>query len=71
MIKAISRGQIFEISKMADIEVAARQRFYFKGFEGEDPAIISGILPAYDHRSRCSIKKTRLWSFAFWHMMRN
>ncbi len=49
MIKAISRELIFEISKMADIEVAKRQSFYFNGFAGEDSAIISGILPAYDH----------------------
>lgn len=34
---------------MADIEIAARQRFYFGQFEGEDAAVITGILPAYDH----------------------
>ncbi len=50
MIKAISRRQIFEMSNMADVEIAARQSFYFKGFDGEDPAIIAGILPFYDHR---------------------
>lgn len=50
MIKAISREQVFEMSNMADVEIAARQRFYFKSFDGEDPAIIAGILPFYDHR---------------------
>ena len=50
MIKAISREQVFEMSNMADVEIAARQRFYFKSFDGEDPAIIDGILPFYDHR---------------------
>lgn len=50
MIKAISRRQIFEMSNMADVELAARQSFYFKGFDGEAPALISSILPFYDHR---------------------
>ncbi len=49
MIKSISRRQIFEMSNMADVELAARQSFYFKGFDGEDPALISSILPFYDH----------------------
>ena len=50
MIKTISRQQIFEMSNMADVEIAARQHFYFKGFDGEDQAIILSILPVYDHR---------------------
>ncbi len=50
MIKTIYRRQIFEMSNMADVELAARQSFYFKGFDGEDPALISSILPFYDHR---------------------
>jgi hypothetical protein len=50
MINTLSRRQIFKMSNMADVELAARQSFYFKGFYGEDPALISSILPFYDHR---------------------
>ena len=50
MIKKISRRQIFEMSNMADVGIASRQRFYFKGFDGEDPALITSVLPFYDHR---------------------
>lgn len=50
MIKAISRQQVFELSRMADIAIAERQQFYFKQFDGENPAVITAILPVYDHR---------------------
>lgn len=50
MIKALSRQEIFERSKMADVEMAARQRFYFNQFDGEDSAMVASLLPFYDHR---------------------
>lgn len=50
MIQVLSRRNIFKQSKMADIEVAARQRFYFEQFTGEDPELIKSVMSYYDHR---------------------
>ena len=50
MIKAVCREDIFVMSKMADVAVAQRQRFYFDQFTGEDPAVILSVLPTYDHK---------------------
>lgn len=50
MIKAVCREDIFEMSKMADVAVAQRQRFYFDQFNEEDPDVILSVLPTYDHK---------------------
>lgn len=49
MIKPLPRHKIFEISQIADRDIAKRQSFYFQGFEGEAPAVIESIIPFYDH----------------------
>jgi len=49
MIRAVNRQEVFKESRMADLEIANRQNFYFQQLDAEDPELINALKPRYDH----------------------